>query len=204
MGIMNVLRIEIWDVLCLFSFLLMHCLVGLHHAWPITALACGVSSIERDMFIHEITAAAFMLRHACGAARVTLGPTVLITFFSLTLAICAHSSAYSSLHCTYRRSVVLCALACSTLLLHGTSDPPWLSITRLVGFVCLTRYDTGCRYLDPWDSTAQKVWILIIPCEGIWLSPLYYLLHCRANTCISTRPRRDYFYVPKYGVDCQV
>lgn len=208
-SLMNVLRIEIWDVLCLFSFLLMHCLVGLRHAWPITALACGISSIERDMLIHEIAAAAFMLRHACGAARVTLGPTFLITFFSVALAVCAHSSKYLSLHFTYRRSVVLCAMACSTLLLHGTSDPQWLSITRLVGFVCLTRYDTTSMHLDPWDSTAQKVWLLIIPCEGIWLSPLYYLLYCKSTHCVPTanRRRRDYFYIDtskKYTDECQV
>lgn len=191
---MKSLSVEIWDVLCIFCFGLMHGLVGLRYAWPITAVAVGISSIEQDMKIHEVAAAAYMLRHACGAAKVTLGPTILITIYSFLLALSAHTSKYLALHYSYRRSVVLCALATSTLLLHGVTDASWFSVLRLIVFVAATRYDVAVNALDPWDSTAQKVWLLIIPWQAFAACPVYFF--CQQPPKKPLRVRKDAFYQP--------
>ena len=196
---MKKLYIELWDVLCVFSFSLLQSLVGLQHAWPVTATAAGLSSIDRDMIINEVASAAYMLRQACGAARVTSGPTVLITLYAGALAVLAHTAQYLSLHHTYRRASVLCALATSTLLLHGSADPPWLSVVRLLAFVVLTRYDVAVLYMDPWDSTAQKIWMLIVPWHAMFLFVLYpavYLYRKREKLSSAGKPpkRKDPFY----------
>lgn len=196
---MKKLYIELWDVLCVFSFSLLQSLVGLRHAWPVTAVAAGLASIDRDMLINEVAAAAYMLRQACGAARVTSGPTVLITLYAGALAVLAHTSQYLSLHHTYRRASVLSALATSTLLLHGSADPPWLSVLRLLVFVVLTRYDVAVLMQDAWDSTAQKVWLLIVPWHALFLFlayPIVYLYRKQKQSSrhVNARTRKDPFY----------
>ena len=195
---MNKVYIELWDVLCIFSYSLLQTVIGLHHAWPITAVAAGVSSIDRDMLINEVAAAAFMLRQACGAARVSTGPTVLITFYAGALACAAHFKPYLTLHYTYRRAAVLNALATSTLLLHGHADPAWLSVVRLVLFVSVTRYDQAVLNLDAWDTTAQKVWLLIVPWYALILFSVYpfvYYKNYQKKTPVSTQAKRkDPYY----------
>ena len=193
---MNKVYIELWDVLCIFSYSLLQSVVGVKHAWPITAVAAGVSSIDRDMLINEVAAAAFMLRQACGAARVETGPTVLITLYAGALACVAHMQAYLKLHYTYRRAAVLNALATSTLLLHGESDPAWLSVVRLVMFVSVTRYDHAVLNLDAWDTTAQKVWLLIVPWYALLLFvvyPFWYYKKKKLPSALHTK-RKDPYY----------
>jgi hypothetical protein len=187
--------IELWDVLGVFSYSLLQYLIGLQHAWPVTAVAAGLSSVDRDMLINEIASAAYMLRQACGAARVTTGPTVIITMYAGFLAFIAHTDKYLSLHHMYRRASVLSALATSTLLLHGSADPPWLSVLRLLTFVATTRYDITILRVDPWDSTAQKVWLLIVPWYAMILAVFYPVLYVQfRHSRTNGKKRHDPFY----------
>lgn len=194
---MNRVIIELWDVLCIFGFSLMQSLVGLQYAWPVTAVAAGIASVDRDLTINEVASAAYMLRQACGAARVATGPTIIITLYAGAISCCAHAKKYLSLHHTIRRASVLCALATSTLLLHGYADPAWLSVLRLLVFVAVTRYDIAVSNIDPWDTTAQNVWLLIVPWYALPFSMVYPVFHVKtsksAASATSVR-RRDPYY----------
>ena len=153
---MNHKEVQLWDVLSITVWLVNVFLLRLRFTWiSIVACAC-VCMHNRDLDVHEIFLALFMLRYSCGA--IVCRPSWL-TVTVVLLAVWSRFSSYLSMEPLKRRLCTLIAAFMSLTILHVTGELQWIVAVRVVLYVAVTRYGASLS-IDSWDCVAQSGWIL--------------------------------------------
>lgn len=173
--------VELWDVLSIAIWVSVQLTNEFYYTWSITVAVCCVCMNDRDLEVHEIFAAMYMLRSTCGALR---SPNAALCLPIIALACVARTEGYlKAAVFARRRCVLLCVFLCLTML-HNNADPTFAAIGRLVMYVATTRYACVKR-VDPYDAVAQCAWMLSVP---YYVLPLAVL---QLNTILDLFPTRQ-------------
>ena len=176
--------IELWDVLIVAIWTSVQLTREFYYTWSITVAACCVCLNDRDLDVHEIFAAMYILRSVCGAIR---SPAAAMSIPVIALACAARSDEYLKAGVlTRRRCVLACVFLCLTML-HNSADPSYAAIVRLVMYVATTRYACTQR-VDTYDAVAQCAWMLCVPYYALPLAVVQ--LNTILDLCPTSRRRR--------------
>jgi len=153
----------LWDVFSITFHALLHLYIGPVNAWPAVALLCAVCAVDRDLDIHEMVAAVYILRFACSTTRVD-GATAYVVCALVTIgSLSAHMPAYATLPHTYRRPVLFALVICAVMLRYPWNTDPIISVLRLIMYTAVTRYSVSVQKQDSWDAAARSIWMLSLP-----------------------------------------
>ena len=157
------MKLILWDVLSVTAHSLLHMYIGTEHAWLILAVLCGVCAIDRDLEMHEVVSAIYMLRYACRTVEVDGVVAYMSCAFVLLISCWAHSEAYLTMHHMHRRGTLFAAIVLAVMVRYTWNSNPYVSITRLVAYTIVTRRSVTFLLQDTWDSSAQCIWIFAAP-----------------------------------------
>ena len=186
--------VELWDVLAVAIWVSVQLTREYYYTWSITIAVCCVCMHDRDLDVHEVFAAMYMLRSVCGALR---SPVAALSIPVLVLACASRTDTYLKASVLTRRRCVLGSVFLCLTMLHNEADPAYAAIGRLVMYIATTRYACVQR-IDPYDAVAQCAWMLGVPYYALPLSVL------QLNTILDLYPtprrrRADSVWMP-HGV----
>lgn len=169
---------ELWDVLSILCHALLHIYIGPDHAWPILAVVCGVSALDRDLDIHEIVAAIYVLRFSCHTIILDTYIAYIPCLLVAAISAYAHLEAYMVLQHTLRRGTLFATVIPAVMIRYTWNSSPAVSILRLVLYTLLTRRARTLLKQDSWDVAVQ--------CMAVLCVPLYLLAIPIAWPCLVT------------------
>jgi hypothetical protein len=154
-----------WDVLSVVVQTLLHYHVGAEYAWAVVFSLVSLCCVDRDLEVHEMLAAVFMLRSAC-ASMLVRGDSAWVMAALVVLG-CASSCThgYLKLSHVFRRPFTCTLAASSVVLRYEWNVNPAVSVLHLALFNLITRYKTVYRAIDSWDAAAQSLWLLALPTQ---------------------------------------
>jgi len=153
----------LWDVLSVTVHALLHTYIGPVNAWPAVAVLCAVCALDRDLDIHELVSAVYMLRYSCSTTSVS-GPTAYVVCVLVTAgSAAAHMKAYMTLPHTFRRPCLFALVLASVMLRYPWNVDPMVSVLHLVLYTVVTRHRVSSLRQDSWDAAVQSIWILAAP-----------------------------------------
>ena len=165
------MKVLLWDVLSVTAHALLHIYVGPQHAWLVLAILCAVCALDRDLDMHEIVAAVYMLRYACRTIEVEGVVAYLTCSVILVVSCWAHSEGFLTLHHISRRGAVYTVVVLAVMIRYPWNADPYMSVARLLFYTVITRRSVTYLLQDTWDSSAQCMWIFAAPvyvlCAGV-------------------------------------
>lgn len=161
------MTLVLWDVLSIVSHTLLHVYVGPEHAWPVLAVVCGVCAVDRDLEMHEMVAAVYMLRFACRTAALEGSAAYLSCSLVIFVSLWAHTEAYLTMHYVFRRGVLYTAIVLAVMVRYPWNEDPLASVARLMAYTMLARRSVTGLSQDSWDVATQ--------CIALFTAPLYAL-----------------------------
>lgn len=157
------MTIELWDVLSVLTHVILHLHVGENHAWPAIAVICGICGLHRDLEIHEVVAAVYVLRFACNTI-VLDGVIAYVPCLAVALVSAyAHLDTYMELDYAYRRATLYVTVIMAVMIRYTWNTSAELSIARLIVYTLLTRRARAVLKQDSWDSAVQCIAVLCAP-----------------------------------------
>lgn len=159
----NSMSLELWDVLSVTTHALLHLVIGQSHAWPIVAVMCAVCALDRDLEIHEIVAALYILRFSCNTVVLDGIVAYVPCLITAGVSAYAHLEAYLALGHVYRRAALFVTVVLAVMTRYTWNTTPEMSIGRLVVYTMLTRRARAILKQDSWDSSVQCVAVLCVP-----------------------------------------
>ena len=154
---------EVWDVLSVMCHAMLHLFIGSAHAWPVVALTCGASALHRDLDIHELVAAIYMLRFACNTItlvdHIAFVPCMLVAVVSSV----AHLDAYTCASYYIRRATLFAAVIPAVMIRYTWNSTPYGSILRLLVYTVISRHSRTQLQIDSWDVAVQCLALLCVP-----------------------------------------
>ena len=181
--------VEPYDVLMISGWVAMQLTHDMHYVWLLVVCTGCYCMHDRDLGVHEVLVALYLLRHTCGALR---SPTAFLAVPVVALAALSRFKAYLSATVLVRRRAVLFFAAVCLTLLHETADAYWVAIARVMLYIFTTRHAT-VHDVDPFDAVAQSMWILCAPSYALCLVVLQlndmlavYPMHRRRSRVVWT------------------
>lgn len=157
------MRPNLYDVLSVVTYALLRFYIGAEHAWPVVALMCAVCAADRDMDIHEVVSAVYMLRFACRTDSITGTPAYCACLVAGALSLGSSATGYTDLSHVYRRVCLFVAVVLSVMVRYPWNADAHMSVCRLLAYTLCTRYMVGSLGRDPWDAAVQCMWLLALP-----------------------------------------
>ncbi len=177
---------EFWDVLSVVVQWLLHYQVGAQYAWASVFFLVSLCSVDRDLDVHEIFAAIFMLRMACTSLLVSGKSAWVMAALVVAGSAGAHTHGYLGLPHVFRRPFVCTLAASSVILRYEWNVGPANAVLHLALYNLVTRYKIVYRTIDSWDASAQSLWLLALPTSACAIGFLFMI----AEGC-------NRFYQPK-------
>ena len=178
----------LWDVLSVTAHTLLHLYIGPEHAWLLLAVLCGVCALDRDLEMHEIVAAIYMLRFACQTVEANGIGAYLSCILVLCVSCWAHTEAFLTLHHMYRRGATYAVIILAVMIRYPWNFDPYVSIGRLVVYTVITRRYVTYLSQDTWDSSAQSIWIFSAPLYVLYAGILWPFLVAAYNWHAQSAP----------------
>lgn len=188
--------IPAWDVAALATYLLLHVYGGIDHAWEIVAVLGFACSLDRDMHIHELIAAAYMVRNSCHTVQFSGSVGYIMCVLVVSASMCAQTARYQQQGHMVRRAAVGTATFLSVLVQYDWNINSPFSVVRLFAFVATTRLAVSEYDMDSWDAAVQAIWLLIVPAYAyvlvafqfiakVWRTwPLVWKRHKASDACL--------------------
>jgi hypothetical protein len=152
-----------WDVLSVVVQVLLHYQVGPQFAWAAVFLLVSLCSVDRDMAVHEMFAAVFMLRSACDSLIVRGYAAWVMAALVVCGSVGARADSYLTQPHMFRRPFSCTMAACSVMLRYQWNVTPAVAVMHLALFNAISRCRIVYRAMDSWDAAAQSLWILALP-----------------------------------------
>jgi len=153
----------LWDVLSITVHSLLHLYVGPVNAWPAVALLCAVCAVDRDLDIHEMVSAVYILRFACSTTSIDGATAYVVCALVAAGSLCAHMPAYATLPHTGRRPFLFALLISAVMLRYPWNTDPMVSVLHLIMYTAVTRHSVSVQKQDSWDAAARSIWMLALP-----------------------------------------
>jgi len=168
-----------WDVLSVVVQVLLHYQAGAQYAWAAVFLLVSLCCVDRDMEVHEMFAAVFMLRSACDSLVVRGNAAWVMAALVIFGSAGAHAGSYLGLPHVFRRPFSCTLAASSVMLRYEWNVSPAVAVLHLALFNLISRYKIVYRAIDSWDAAAQSLWLLALPTSACAIGFLLMLVEAR-------------------------
>ena len=126
----------------------------------LVVLAC---SLDRDMDMHEMVQALYMLRYTCNTVVLAGNTGYLMCVLVVGISMWARSARYQRYGHIVRRATVASAIFLAVLVRYEWNADPMFSVVRLAVFVVTTRVSVTTYSMDSWDAALQAIWLFVVP-----------------------------------------
>jgi len=168
-----------WDVLSVVVQVLLHYHSGAQYAWAAVFLLVSMCCVNRDLEVHEMFAAVFMLRSACSSLLVSGNGAGVMAAFVIFCSVGAHAGSYLAMPHVFRRPLTCTLAASSVMLRYEWNVSPAVAVLHLALFNLITRYKIVYRAIDSWDAAAQSMYLLALPTSTCVIGFLIMLAEAR-------------------------